>query len=73
MGNFKLSEKFPRLYHLERDIQVVVNDRGNWEKGEWKWVWNWNREPRGRMVGELEEMTRIISNCTPVNQHKDKA
>ena len=30
-------------------------------RGEsWVWKWDWRREPRGRELGELEELGRVL-------------
>ena len=40
VGNQRLCDIFPRLFHLERCKDVKVADRGVWVNGVWSWVWD---------------------------------
>ncbi|XP_071729365.1 uncharacterized protein [Rutidosis leptorrhynchoides] len=59
-GDFKLREKFPRLFRLEVDKGCCVQDRiynngtGNF------FSWNWAREPVGRTGTELNQMVSML-------------
>nr|GEW91230.1 hypothetical protein [Tanacetum cinerariifolium] len=47
-----LCDRFSRLYHLESYKDVKVVDRVKWNNDRWEWF----REPRGRHLGEVEEL-----------------
>ena len=64
IGECKLKDRFPRLYHLERRKEAKIVEKGRWIGSEWKWVWEWSREPRGRGGGELEELESILNIVT---------
>ena len=64
IGECKLKDRFPRLYHLERRKEAKIVEKGRWIGSEWKWVWEWSREPRGRGEGELEELESILNIVT---------
>ena len=59
VDNVVLKDKFQRLFDLESDKNALVVERGSWHNEVWSWGWRWRREPRGRELGELEE----LSNC----------
>ena len=60
-GTKRLHEAFPRLFRLEEDEKAKASERGMWDLGEWKWSWRWRREPRGREIGEFEELTSSLA------------
>ncbi|PWA80255.1 reverse transcriptase domain, Reverse transcriptase zinc-binding domain protein [Artemisia annua] len=60
LGNVRLCDKFPRLYHIDRGKEARVIDRGNWSEGIWKWEWDWVREPRGRACGDLAVLMDLL-------------
>lgn len=72
VGNFQLSEKYPRLFHLESNKSVLVSERGEWEEDGWNWVWSWNRELRGRVMNEYEELKGYCNNNIPKIHSRDK-
>ncbi|KAJ9556730.1 LOW QUALITY PROTEIN: hypothetical protein OSB04_011344 [Centaurea solstitialis] len=53
-GSERLRDRFARLYLLESVKEVSVRNRGEFEGDSW----SWRKEPRGREVGELEELVR---------------
>lgn len=63
VGESKLKDRFPRLFHLERVKDVCVKDKGVWMGGEWSWKWDWLRDPRGRACGEMEDLLMCLQNC----------
>ncbi|GJU70932.1 RNA-directed DNA polymerase, eukaryota, reverse transcriptase zinc-binding domain protein [Tanacetum coccineum] len=74
----RLMDRFPRLSHLDRCNEGVVADKGRrvegtwrWVEGTWRWVWDWVREPRGRVVGELEALEQTKSNTNITLNCKD--
>ncbi|GJS28095.1 putative RNA-directed DNA polymerase, eukaryota, reverse transcriptase zinc-binding domain protein [Tanacetum coccineum] len=72
VGDVKLSERFPRLFHLENIKDALVGNRGNWSDGIWVWNWDWIRSPRGRVMGELKELEEIITGISIDRNRKDK-
>lgn len=40
-------------------------ERGVWREGGWVWSWEWERGIRGRVAGELVEMTALIHSIAP--------
>ncbi|KAJ9562473.1 LOW QUALITY PROTEIN: hypothetical protein OSB04_007633 [Centaurea solstitialis] len=67
----RLKEWFGRLYRLEVNKGVIVVTRGAYlEDG---WMWTLGTDPRGRQVGELEELKRQIADFIPKINKKDKA
>ncbi|GJX96354.1 cysteine-rich receptor-like protein kinase [Tanacetum coccineum] len=41
VGDIRLSERFPRLFQLDRRKEARVVDRGRWCEGVWRWEWDW--------------------------------
>ncbi|KAJ9535792.1 hypothetical protein OSB04_un001049 [Centaurea solstitialis] len=72
LGLDRLQDVFPRLFRLEVDNSSSVADRGEWVNGEWKWSWKWRREPRGRELGELEDLTARLIGIAPTMEVADK-
>ncbi|GJQ97360.1 putative RNA-directed DNA polymerase, eukaryota, reverse transcriptase zinc-binding domain protein [Tanacetum coccineum] len=62
LGEVRLKDRFPRLYELEREKNVLVSGRGQWAEGKWRWIWDWRREPRGRGEGEWMELLNCLTN-----------
>ena len=50
VGNFKLCERFPRIFRFEGDENVSVRNHGEWCGDGWRWKWEWVGVPRGRSV-----------------------
>lgn len=72
VGNFRLCEMFPRLFHLESQKKVLVGDRGAWEGAIWRWVLGWSRELRGRTLNEFEDLLGKLQEWAPNHGHRDK-
>ncbi|GKB50346.1 putative RNA-directed DNA polymerase, eukaryota, reverse transcriptase zinc-binding domain protein, partial [Tanacetum coccineum] len=72
VGEVKLSERFPRLFHLENIKDALVGNKGNWSDGIWVWNWDWIRSPRGRVMGELKELEEIITGISIDRNRKDR-
>lgn len=68
----RLCDRFPRLFRLDKDPNVIVADRGRLVDGNWVWVWDWTRNPRGRVVNELSVLYNLIQNTCPVSDRRDK-
>ncbi|KAJ9541035.1 LOW QUALITY PROTEIN: hypothetical protein OSB04_027541 [Centaurea solstitialis] len=72
LGLDRLQDVFPRLFRLEVDNSASVAERGEWVDGEWRWSWKWRREPRGRELGELEDLTARLTGIAPNIGGSDK-
>lgn len=72
MGNFRLCDRFSRLFHLESQKRALISEKGEWRDGVWSWVWNWGSVVRGRSINEFEEMLGLISVCHPKQQENDR-
>lgn len=67
-----LKENFARLYRLEANKNVKVGDKGVWIDNKWHWVWDWSREPRGRVLGEAEELANFVEGININRDRTDK-
>lgn len=70
ISNRILGKDFPRLFRLEVDKDATVKERGEWRGEEWVWKWGWRREPRGRELGELENLFNVIRENAPKKELK---
>ncbi|XP_071695209.1 uncharacterized protein [Rutidosis leptorrhynchoides] len=61
IGESTLLESFPRIFRIENDKQVRVNDRLVFDNGSWVFHWNWSRELSVRLHGELVNLEEKIS------------
>jgi len=57
---------------LEDNKRVSIAERGERVGGEWKWTWGWRRTPRGREVGELDELLNGLQDISPIEGKVDK-
>ncbi|KAJ9556535.1 hypothetical protein OSB04_011149 [Centaurea solstitialis] len=62
----RLREKYNRLYRLEVNKNVTVAGSGVFEGDMWSWKWRWRRNPRGRELGELERLWKLIQGGKPI-------
>ncbi|GKA72556.1 hypothetical protein Tco_0778772, partial [Tanacetum coccineum] len=46
---------------MESNKEAKVGHKGSRVNGEWEWCWEWSRVPRGRTVGELEELEATLA------------
>nr|GEX00659.1 cysteine-rich receptor-like protein kinase [Tanacetum cinerariifolium] len=58
--------------NLDRCKESAVAKKGRWVEGTWRWVWIWVREPRGRVVGEVEALEQVIRNTNITLSCRDK-
>ena len=65
VGEFRLCDRFPRLFNLEGEKSATVKERGDWRTGAWVWVWDWRGNPRGRSLGELDDLKNMLSESSP--------
>ena len=72
LGSERLQDVFPRLFRLEDNKRVSIAERGERVGGEWKWTWGWRRTPRGREVGELDELLNGLQDISPIEGKVDK-
>ncbi|GJS11485.1 RNA-directed DNA polymerase, eukaryota, reverse transcriptase zinc-binding domain protein [Tanacetum coccineum] len=63
--NVALCENFPRLFRLEIDKDISVGEKRCWRDGGWAWDWSWTRNPRGRAITELMELTTLTNFFVP--------
>nr|GFA76818.1 hypothetical protein [Tanacetum cinerariifolium] len=61
VGEFRLCDKYPRLFNLEGEKNVTIKGRGKWRNGTWVWVWDWRGNPRGRSLGELDNLNNMLN------------
>ncbi|XP_071700150.1 uncharacterized protein [Rutidosis leptorrhynchoides] len=61
IGNNKLSERFPRLYRLEKSPDALIRDRIDTSEPNSVFAWDWSRVPGGRTAGELQNLISMLS------------
>ncbi|XP_071694307.1 uncharacterized protein [Rutidosis leptorrhynchoides] len=71
IGNEKLCNLFPRLYKLESNPDVSVQDRMA-ANNEELYTWNWKREISGRVLSELMNLEQLLSAASLVSNLPDK-
>ncbi|XP_071712466.1 uncharacterized protein [Rutidosis leptorrhynchoides] len=69
LGNYKLKDKFARLYRLESVKDVLIMDRFEQSASGFNWNWEWLQNPRGRTAGELSDLQNLLSS---VSFNRDK-
>ncbi|KAJ9566895.1 hypothetical protein OSB04_002861 [Centaurea solstitialis] len=72
VGGAPLADKFNRLWRLESEKDVSVAERWARVGEEWIGCWNWRREPRGREVGELNNLIMLLQDWRPSDIACDK-
>ncbi|GKC99720.1 reverse transcriptase domain, reverse transcriptase zinc-binding domain protein [Tanacetum coccineum] len=60
VGDLRLCDRFPRLYHLDRRKEGRVVDKGKWVNNEWVWEWEWVKSLRCRVCKDLDELKNIL-------------
>ncbi|GJV35020.1 retrovirus-related pol polyprotein from transposon TNT 1-94 [Tanacetum coccineum] len=60
-GDVAFRDRFVRLYRMESNKEAKVGHKGSWVNREWEWCWEWSRVPRGRTVGDLEELEATLA------------
>ncbi|XP_071704978.1 uncharacterized protein [Rutidosis leptorrhynchoides] len=61
IGSSCLKDSYSRLFALENDKEVTVNDRLHQRDSEGSIMWNWVRNPRGRAVNDLNDLNNLLS------------
>ena len=46
--------------------------KGRWVEGVWEWAWDWIRPPRGRAVGDLDNLNELMRNVSFSQDRGDK-
>ncbi|GKD51601.1 reverse transcriptase domain, reverse transcriptase zinc-binding domain protein [Tanacetum coccineum] len=72
VDNRRLSDRFSRLYHLDRNKGSSIKENVVWVNGEWVWVWDWIRDIRGRVGNELGELVGVLQNVVISNNCRDR-
>ncbi|GKB51502.1 RNA-directed DNA polymerase, eukaryota, reverse transcriptase zinc-binding domain protein [Tanacetum coccineum] len=62
VGEVRLCDRFPRLYHLDRSKECRVAEKGNWVDNTWCWEWDWVKNLRGRVCKDFEELQVLLQN-----------
>lgn len=68
-GPLKLA--FPRLFSVSLQDDVVINQMGSWDGGEWMWRFRWRRSLYEWEMVDLERLTLLIEHTTPKNDCRD--
>ncbi|GKA26341.1 putative RNA-directed DNA polymerase [Tanacetum coccineum] len=53
------------LFRLEIHKDISVGEKRCWRDGGWAWDWSWTRNPRGRAITELMELTALTNFFVP--------
>ncbi|GJX27029.1 hypothetical protein Tco_0233325, partial [Tanacetum coccineum] len=64
VGDVPLNVRFPRLFHLEGNKDIMAGCKGRWVEGVWEWVWDWVRPPRGRAVEDLDNLNELLGDVS---------
>ncbi|GJR72598.1 putative RNA-directed DNA polymerase [Tanacetum coccineum] len=72
IGDFRLCDRFPRLFHLDSRLEGRLVEKGRWVEGVWRWEWMWIREPTGRVSGEIEGLIGLLQNVKLSNDCRDQ-
>lgn len=67
-----LKERFSRLFRLASRKKLTVEEMGEWRDGCWKWVWEWTREPRGRVIGEMSDLCKLLEEVAISKEEEDR-
>ncbi|GJS75873.1 reverse transcriptase domain, reverse transcriptase zinc-binding domain protein [Tanacetum coccineum] len=60
VGEVRLCDKFPRLYHLDSSKDGKVAENGKWVDNVWCWEWVWVRNLRGRVCKDFEKLQKLL-------------
>ncbi|GJW81553.1 reverse transcriptase domain, reverse transcriptase zinc-binding domain protein [Tanacetum coccineum] len=60
-----LCDRFHRLFNLEGEKSVTVKGIGELRNGAWVWDWDWRGNPRGRSLGELDNLNNLLKGSSP--------
>ncbi|XP_071700173.1 uncharacterized protein [Rutidosis leptorrhynchoides] len=61
LGNHVLEESFGRLFRLELNQEVLVQNRLIKNGNNWSAFWEWSRTPTGRTQAQFEELQALLS------------
>ncbi|GKE10533.1 reverse transcriptase domain, reverse transcriptase zinc-binding domain protein, partial [Tanacetum coccineum] len=65
--DFRLCDRFPRLFNLDRRPEGRVAEKGRWVEGVWMWeyewdIWRWKFTEDGGFA--VKELTRLVEERT---------
>ncbi|GJW57915.1 hypothetical protein Tco_0104646 [Tanacetum coccineum] len=72
VDNWRLCDRFPRLFHLDMRKEGCVRDKGLWVNDGWWWKLEWVRSIRGRVNREFEELLDVVQNIVVLSTCKEK-
>nr|GFA68584.1 reverse transcriptase domain, reverse transcriptase zinc-binding domain protein [Tanacetum cinerariifolium] len=72
VDNYRLCDRFPRLFHLDRRKEGSVRDKGSWVNNVWCWEWEWVKIINGRVNSEFEEFLGVMQNIVVDRNCRDK-
>ncbi|GJY76103.1 putative RNA-directed DNA polymerase [Tanacetum coccineum] len=62
VGDLRLCDRFPRLFHLDSRLEGRVAEKGRWIEGVWRDQWWWNLNENGGFT--VKELTSMIEERT---------
>nr|GEZ69574.1 putative ribonuclease H protein At1g65750 family [Tanacetum cinerariifolium] len=68
----RLSNRFSRLYHLDKRKESSVWEKGSWDNNVWCWERDWITEIRCRVSKEFEDLLGVLQNLFIHNNCRDK-
>lgn len=71
MGDFKLCDKFQRLFAIETTKSCMVKYRLFVAAEHPGSQWSWRHDPRGREVGEMAALQTLLSDVSLVPNQQD--
>ncbi|XP_071728822.1 uncharacterized protein [Rutidosis leptorrhynchoides] len=71
LGDFKLRDKFQRLFRLARDKDAAVSERLIMQDDGLSTNWDWLRSPSGRTNSELTELMELLAGFRLKNDEPD--
>lgn len=60
MGAVSIRDRFPRLFHLSEQKEIMVGEMGVWEEEEWKWDLRWRMDLFGREIDYANELMSLL-------------
>ncbi|XP_071728405.1 uncharacterized protein [Rutidosis leptorrhynchoides] len=72
VGDCLLKDKFNRLFRLDSNKDATVLDRVHWEGTNIHTSWCWSRDISGRLVGDLTNLTNLLSSFVPCSSGREE-
>ncbi|GJW19858.1 hypothetical protein Tco_0027294 [Tanacetum coccineum] len=60
VGEWRLCDKFSRLYHLDRKKDAKVVERGAWIDEVWSWEWDWRWTLNKEEKFAVKDLSRLV-------------